>query len=168
MSNLFKYPGAISYLLLIFLVNLAFPYLPIYTIFHSPFSAGDFTVGVIYIARDFAQREVGKNVIYLMIIGCVLSYLFADRQIALASICAFGVGETIDWSLYTFLSRPFSQRLLASSMLSVPVDTVIFLYLINQLNFAGFMVMTSAKLLGISMVWLSWRRRQSMQLVAAS
>jgi queuosine precursor transporter len=161
MQTFIKYPGAISYLLLIFLVNLLFPHMPVYTIFDSPFSACDFTVGAIYIARDFAQREVGKNVLYLMIAGCLLSYAFANKQIAIASILAFIVGETIDWGIYTYARRPFSQRLLASSMVSVPFDTAIFLYFINQLNIAGFMVMTTAKLVGISCVWLLWQSRKN-------
>lgn len=160
MQNLLRNRGAISYLLLIFLVNLLFPYMPVYTLFDSPFSAGDFTVGAIYIARDFAQREVGRKVLYLMIIGCLLSYMFANKQIAIASISAFIAGETIDWAIYTYSRKPFSQRLLTSSMLSVPVDTIIFLYLINQLSTVGFMVMTAAKLLGISSVWLYWRTKR--------
>jgi uncharacterized PurR-regulated membrane protein YhhQ (DUF165 family) len=160
MNAIWRYPGTVSYLLLIFFVNLLFPYFPFYHFLGAPFSAGDLTIGVIYVARDFSQREIGKNVLYVMVLGCAMSYLFAERQIVIASTCAFLVGETIDWAIYTFSGKPFSQRLLTSSLFSIPADTVIFLYLIDQLNSAGMIVMTLAKAFGVMSVWILWRMRQ--------
>lgn len=155
-----KYLSTSSYLLMICLVNCSFAYLPTYSVWGSTFSMGDIIVGVIYILRDFAQREIGGKVFYVMVVGCILSYALADRQIAVASICSFMVGETIDWFFYTYTKKPLSQRLLSSSMLSIPVDTVIFLYLINQLTIASFFVMTLAKAIGILFIWQLWHRRQ--------
>ena len=157
MNLIWRYPGTLSYLLLIFFVNLLFPYFPFYHLLGSAFSAGDLTIGVIYIARDFSQREIGKNVLYVMVLGCAMSYLFAEKQIVIASTCAFLIGETIDWAIYTFSGKPFSERLLTSSLFSVPADTIVFLYLINQLNHAGFLVMTLAKAFGVLSIWVIWR-----------
>jgi uncharacterized PurR-regulated membrane protein YhhQ (DUF165 family) len=168
MNIFLKYPGTLSYLLLIFLVNLLFPYVPSYKLFGQPFSAADLTIGIIYVARDFSQREIGKNVLYAMILACFASYLFADKQIVIASTCSFLVGETIDWGIYTFSGKPFSQRLLTSSLVSVPIDSAIFLYLINQLNSAGMIVMTLAKGVSVMCVWSLWRvRRQPLKNAAA-
>jgi uncharacterized PurR-regulated membrane protein YhhQ (DUF165 family) len=149
-----KYAGTLGYLTFIFLVNILFPIMPIYKLWGSPFSGCDILVGVIYILRDFSQREIGRKVLYVMLIGCAASYFFAIKQIVLASICSFIAGETIDWAIYTF-----SQRLLSSSLISVPIDSALFLFMINQLNIAGFLVMTGAKMCGIFCVWLGWKWR---------
>jgi uncharacterized PurR-regulated membrane protein YhhQ (DUF165 family) len=86
--------------------------------------------------------------------------MFADKQIVIASTGAFLVGESIDWGIYTLSGKPFSQRLLTSSLFSVPIDSAIFLYLINQFNSAGMLVMTAAKSVGVLCVWSLWRFRQ--------
>jgi hypothetical protein len=151
-----KYAGTLGYLSFIFLVNLLFPIMPVYKLWGSPFSGCDVIIGLIYLLRDFSQREIGSKVIFVMIIGCAASYFFAIKQIVLASISSFIVGETIDWLIFTFTRKPFSQRLLTSSVLSVPADSAIFLYMINQLNMAGFFVMTVAKMVGIFALWLAW------------
>jgi queuosine precursor transporter len=161
MNFIAKYPGACAYLLLIIAVNISFPYLPFYHVMGQAYSAGDIMIGFIYVARDFAQREAGKNVLYLMALGCAASYLFTDQQIVIASIAAFIGGESIDWAIYTFSGKPFSQRLLLSSLFSVPVDSAIFLYFINQLNTAGMLVMILAKTVGVLLIWMLWRGKKS-------
>jgi uncharacterized PurR-regulated membrane protein YhhQ (DUF165 family) len=161
MSFIVKHPGACAYLFLIIAVNIAFPYLPFYHFIGQVFSAGDIMIGFIYVARDVAQREVGKKVLYLMLLGCAASYLFTDKQIVIASIAAFIGGESIDWAIYTFSGKPFSQRLLLSSLFSVPIDSAIFLYFINQLNTAGIVVMILAKSAGVLLIWLLWRGKQT-------
>ena len=156
-----KYAGTLSYLIFIFLVNILFPFVPVYKLWGSPVSGCDVLIGVIYILRDFSQREIGKKVLYVMLIGCAASYFFAIKQIVLASICSFAVGEAIDWAIYTLSGKPFSQRLLSSSLISVPIDSALFLYMINQLNGIGFLVMTGAKMCGIFCVWLGWKWRNN-------
>ncbi|MES2219314.1 MAG: hypothetical protein V4501_13000 [Pseudomonadota bacterium] len=160
-----KYAGTMSYLAFIFLVNLLFPVMPIYKLWGSPFSACDLMIGAIYILRDFSQREIGGKVLFVMLIGCAASYFFTIKQIVLASIYSFLIGETIDWAIYTFTGKPFSQRLLTSSLLSVPADSAVFLYMVNQLNVAGFLVMTMAKSCGILLLWLGWYSHQRNQCV---
>jgi len=155
-----KYKGTIGYLVFIFLVNLLFPVMPVYSLWGSPYSGCDIIIGAIYILRDFSQREIGGKVLFVMMAGCAASYFFAIKQIVFASICSFLVGETIDWAIYTFTGKPFSQRLLISSLFSVPADSAVFLYLINQLNAAGLLVMIGAKSVGILFIWFSWRFRQ--------
>jgi hypothetical protein len=86
-----------------------------------------------------------------------MSYWFAEQHVVIASTCAFLAGESIEWAIYTFSGKPFAQRILTSSLLSIPVDTIIFLYLINQLNSAGVLVMILAKSVGVMAVWLRAR-----------
>ena len=45
----------------------------------------------------------------------------------MASAAAFAVGELGDWAVYTFTRRPFSQRILISSLIGAPLDSIVFL-----------------------------------------
>ncbi|HEV2614083.1 MAG TPA: VUT family protein [Gammaproteobacteria bacterium] len=153
--------ATLCYLAFIVLVNSMYPYFPFMTIAHAPFSTGDVMVGAIYIFRDFAQREIKHYVIIAMLIGVTISYCFADKTMAIASVCAFTVAETIDWLIFTYTGKPLSQRLILSSTLSAPADTLVFLAIYGPLNFAGFLVMTSSKALGVLLVWWVWRKRQA-------
>ena len=118
-------------------------------------------VGFIFVVRDFAQREVGHKVLLAMLVGAVLSYLMADPFVALASAAAFLVSELADWAVYTITKRPLSHRILLSSLISSPVDSVVFLALIGHLSFAGVVAMTLSKLIGALIVTWQVRRREA-------
>ena len=72
-------------------------------------------VGFVFVVRDFAQREIGHYILGAMGIGVVLSYFMASPQVAFASAVAFLISEMADWAVYTFTSRPLSQRVIWSS-----------------------------------------------------
>lgn len=154
-----RFSCTIAYIIAIIAINNIFVYAPYITIGSSLVSTGDIVVGAVYILRDFVQREIKHYVIIAMFIGCFLSYVLADKQIAIASVCAFFVGEFIDWMIYTFTKKPLSQRLLWSSGISAPVDSVIFLYLTHMLNAPGLVALTIGKFLGILSIWYFWRLR---------
>ena len=118
-------------------------------------------VGFIFVIRDFAQREVGHRVLLAMLVGAVLSYLMADPYVAIASAAAFLVSEIADWVVYTITKRPLSDRILLSSLISTPIDSVVFLGLIGHLSFAGVVAMTVSKLIGALIVTWLVRRRES-------
>jgi uncharacterized PurR-regulated membrane protein YhhQ (DUF165 family) len=153
--------ATLCYIAFIIIVNSTYIYFPFVTIAHAPFSTGDMLVGAIYIFRDFAQREIRHYVILAMILGVVISYCFADKSMAVASVCAFTVAETIDWLIFTFTGKPLSQRLILSSTLSAPADSFVFLAIYGPLNVAGILVLTSSKALGVLLVWLVWRRQSA-------
>ncbi len=90
----------------------------------SPFSI---VVGLVLVFRDFAQREIGHYIFVPLIIGVSISFFMAPPEIALASGIAFAVSEVADWMVYTFTKRPLSQRVLISSCIGVPIDSVIYL-----------------------------------------
>jgi uncharacterized PurR-regulated membrane protein YhhQ (DUF165 family) len=154
---LIHYPSTLIYILLIICINNLFIYAPALHIGQSEFSSADYVVGIVYILRDFSQREVGHKVIYAMIIGCVCSYALAEKQVAIASVASFTIGEILDWAIYTYTRKPLSQRLLLSTFISAPVDSVVFLYFMAQLNMLGVGVLTASKMLGILAVWGFWR-----------
>lgn len=157
MIYLKRFKATLSYIFLIVVINSLFVYIPLVTILGQAMSPADITVGCIYIFRDFSQREIKSYVLLAMLIGGLLSYVLADQTVAIASLCAFFVGEFIDWSLFTWTKKPLSQRLLLSAICSCPIDSFIFLALIGRLNWLEFIVMTVFKFIGILMVWGYWR-----------
>ncbi|MDA0305280.1 MAG: hypothetical protein O3B76_03205 [Proteobacteria bacterium] len=118
-------------------------------------------VGLIFVARDFAQREIGHRVIIAMLLAGVLSYIMASPFVAVASLAAFLVSEFADWAVYSFTGRPLAQRVLLSSALGTPLDSGIFLALIGHFSVIGVVVMTLSKMLGALVVWWMIRRKDA-------
>jgi hypothetical protein len=88
--------------------------------------------GLVLVVRDFAQRELKHWVFGAMAVGLVLSTLTAWPVIVVASGVAFLISETADWAVYTFANRPLSQRIMISSLVSAPIDQVVFIWLASQ------------------------------------
>lgn len=118
-------------------------------------------VGFVFVIRDYAQREIGHMVLPAMLLGGVISWLMASPAIALASVCAFLTGELMDWSVYTFTRRPFSQRVLLSSALSTPLDSAVFLSMVGLFSFSSVLMMTLSKMAGACIVYFLARRREN-------
>ena len=151
------YPATLSYLFFIVLLNTLFTYVPDIDFAGQPVSIADFVVGLIYVFRDFAQRESRHWVIPAMLLGCLISWFFAEEQAALASVAAFAVGEILDWGIYTFTRKPLSRRILWSSLISSPIDSAVLLYFLERLQWTNFAVMTLTKFAGVILLWLYWR-----------
>ena len=124
-----RYKYSALYLLLIPFLNWAFSWAPIWELpdggSWTPFSV---LPGLVLVVRDFAQREIGNKVLWLLIVGTILSYFMAAPEIAIASGLAFLVSELIDWAVYSFTKRPLSERIFYSSLAAAPIDTVLFFY----------------------------------------
>lgn len=152
---------ALLYVFSVVLVNYAFDVVPLLTLpggeIWSPMSL---VVGFIFVIRDYAQREIGHWVLPAMLLGGFLSWIMSTPAIAFASVCAFLTGELIDWAVYTFTGRPFSQRVLLSSMLSTPLDSFVFLGLVGLFSIPAVLVMTASKMLGAVAVYFLARRRE--------
>lgn len=117
-------------------------------------------VGFVFVIRDYAQRAVGHKVLFAMLAGAGISYFMAGPEVAFASMAAFLVGEMLDWGMYTYTGRPFSQRIFLSSLVSTPVDSAVFLFLINMAGLGSICIMTLSKLAGALIVFLLVRRRE--------
>ncbi len=118
-------------------------------------------VGFIFVARDFAQREIGHRVIIAMLVAAAISYVMADPFVAAASLAAFLVSEFADWAVYSFTGRPFAQRVLLSSLVGTPLDSAIFLTMIGIGSVTGIAAMTASKMVGAVIVWWMLRRREA-------
>jgi uncharacterized PurR-regulated membrane protein YhhQ (DUF165 family) len=157
-----KYMPTIIYVLLIVLVNWLFTVVPLVELpGGTMWPPVALVVGFVFVARDFAQREIGHWVLAAMAVGVVISYFMASPQVALASALAFAVSELTDWAVYTFTGRPLSERILYSSILGTPIDSVVFLSMVGFFSVAAAAAMTFSKLLGALIVWWLIRRREA-------
>src|SRR3990167_3573331 len=83
--SLKKYIATISYLTMIVFINVGFAKFPTYYIWGYEVSAMNLVAGIVYLARDFAQRELNHYVFACMLLGTLLSYWLATPAIATAS-----------------------------------------------------------------------------------
>lgn len=146
---------SIIYILCVVGINLAFSYIPPVILSDGTiWSIGSVIAGAVFVARDYAQREVGHRlVVVLMFAAAGISYLMANPFVALASVMAFGVSEVIDYLVYTISRLGFKKRVILSSLLSVPVDTFVFLHVIDSISMVSFITMTLSKLVVIAFLF---------------
>jgi uncharacterized PurR-regulated membrane protein YhhQ (DUF165 family) len=83
---------------------------------------------MVFVVRDFVQREMGHRVLILMALAIAWSFYYSWPVIALASATAFAISESVDWLLFTFTKYRLSTRILLSSAVAAPIDTTVFLY----------------------------------------
>jgi len=156
-----KLKCTVLYIALIVGINYAFTAMPLVRLpdgtLWPPVSL---VVGFVFVARDFAQREIGHRVLLAMLAGAVVSYFMASPVVAMASAAAFLVSELADWAVYSFTRRPLSQRILFSSALGAPLDSLVFLSGVGILSAAGVAAMTASKMAGALVVWWLIRRRE--------
>ena len=68
-----KYKFTITYILSIALINVGFVYVPLIPFYDTMYPPMSIVVGLIFILRDFAQKEIGHRVFIAMLIGAFLS-----------------------------------------------------------------------------------------------
>ena len=159
MRRFYQYKCSLLYMLIIVLFNFAYGSLPFLYVGYAHISPMDISVGVVFIFRDLAQREIGHKVFVPMIVGAILSFFMAKPSVAMASMLAFSISETTDWSVFTFTGWPLKQRLMYSAAISSPIDTLIFLGYLQQLTWVSFTAMTLSKMAGAATVVFCLRKR---------
>ncbi len=94
-------------------------------------TAGTFAAGAALVLRDAVQVFGGRwYVLSAILVGAALSVVMANPAIALASGIAFVVSEFVDWGVFTPLrGRSLPMAVVVSSVVSAPVDTILFLWL---------------------------------------
>lgn len=135
--------------------------------------------GMVFVVRDFVQREMGHRVLILMAIAVAWSFFYAWPVIALASGIAFAISEGVDWLLFTFTKYRLSTRILLSSAVAAPVDTTVFLYGAdlakqmelgmdpgNSLHWVNWVVFILGKMVGAVIVSYLIRRREDAGLIS--
>lgn len=135
--------------------------------------AAVYAAGLAFTARDFTQMLLGKTAtIYCIVIGCAVSY-YISPTFAEASAVAFGVSELLDMSVFTAINDRrrrtgewFIGAVVASNVVGVVVDSVIFLWLaFHSLEFlkgqiVGKLTMTLAAVAAMYAARLVYQRRQ--------
>jgi hypothetical protein len=129
--------------------------------------------GMVFVVRDFVQREMGHRVLILMALAIAWSFYYSWPVIALASATAFAISESVDWLLFTFTKYRLSTRILLSSVFAAPIDTTVFLYGADlaqsmaglaepgsQLNPANWIFFILGKLVGAVVVSMMIRYRE--------
>lgn len=158
MKRNFALASLVGYVLVIVAANWmssAFGLVPIFGLFVT---AGTFAAGLALILRDAVQVGLGSKVVIVAILaGVGLSYVTSSPAIALASGMAFLVSEVVDLSVFTPLRRrSLAGAVLLSSVVSAPVDTILFLYLagfpVTWQAVLGQFIVKTALALGVAIV----------------
>lgn len=153
-----------TYILAIVLVNWLFVVVPpLETPFGTLYLA-TLVVGAVFVLRDYAQREVGHRVLLATLAAGILTWYMTSPALALASLTAFFISEMADWAVYSFTRRPLQSRILISSLISIPLDSVAFLYLSGYLTPVSFTTETLSKAVGVMIVWLLLKARDDRRL----
>lgn len=149
--------SVLLYIATVLILNIGFSYVPMIDLGFGMFSPMAIVAGLVFVVRDFAQRKAGHWVLVAMLIATVLSFLLANPFVAVASALAFGVAEIADYLVYTLTKKPFHQRILISSIVSTPIDTVVFLLGISAFTWGTFGLMIFAKLIAAVVIWALYK-----------
>ena len=103
-----------------------------------------------FIFLDLAQRQIGHWVIPIMFLGGITPI------VAIVSFTAFIFSDGLDWGVFTITKRPLRDRILWSSALSTPLDSIIFTALVGIFSPLNVIVMTGSKMVGtfITYLWM--------------
>ena len=93
--------------------------------------SGVLMIGLALVLRDLVQRRLGRGVALLSIVaGAALSGAVAPPDLVFASAGAFLLSELADFAVYTPLQeRGLVLAVLASSLVGLVMDSLLFLYL---------------------------------------
>ncbi|MGE3872822.1 MAG: VUT family protein [Parvibaculaceae bacterium] len=149
----------VVYIVSIVLVNWLFVAVAPWPTMFGDLYLANLVVGFVFVLRDYGQRQAGHKILLATFAAGLITYFMVDPAIALASITAFMLSEMTDWAVYSFTRRPLQERILLSSLVSVPVDTLAFQYLADYLTPAAFTTEVLSKALGVGVVWYLLRMR---------
>lgn len=164
--SLFSIKYTLIYILLVPFINWTFSWAVIWEVVPGwAFNPVTIVTGLVLVFRDFAQREIGHEVLIAMFIGLCLTYWTTGANLALASGMAFIIAELVDWALYTFSRLRLSSRVLLSSALAAPIDTTVFLFLAQNMvpgmfTGANITMSVAGKMAGALVVFMMLRQRQ--------
>ena len=161
----FKY--TLVYILLIPFINWSFTWAPMVELpglAAWAFNPVTIVTGLVLVVRDFAQREIGHEVLIAMAIALFLTYVTSGGALALASGAAFLISELVDWAMFTFTKYKLSTRVLLSSALAAPIDTTAFLYGASfirdgQMTLPNIIMSVGGKMVGAIIIWWLIKRR---------
>jgi queuosine precursor transporter len=129
--------------------------------------SGVIMIGIALVLRDLVQRRLGVGVaVVAIVVGAVLSSLIAPADLVVASAVAFLMSEFADLAVYTPLSRRgLVTAVVASGMIGLVVDSIVFLYLaFGSLDFLFGQIVGKAWMVLASIPFVTWLRRRDARL----
>jgi uncharacterized PurR-regulated membrane protein YhhQ (DUF165 family) len=125
--------------------------------------SGVLMIGLALVLRDMVQRRLGRGVALAAIVaGAALSGAVAPPQLIVASAAAFLLSELADFAVYTPLqSRGLVLAVLASSVVGLLVDSVLFLWLaFGSLEFLAGQVVGKLWMVLLALPAVHWIRKR--------
>ena len=129
--------------------------------------SGVLMIGLALVLRDLVQRRLGLRwVTAAIFVGAALSAFVAPPALVRASAVAFLLSEFADLCVYTPLQkRRLVLAVLASSMVGLVVDSVVFLYLaFDSLEFLSGQVLGKSWMVLAALPFIAWLRRRDERL----
>lgn len=124
--------------------------------------SGVLVIGAAFVLRDLVQRRYGPwPVIGCIAAGAALTALVAPPALAVASVAAFAVAESVDFAVYSWLRARFLLAVIASSVVGIALDSVVFLWLaFGSLDYVAGQIVGKgwAVAIGALILW-RWARR---------
>lgn len=125
--------------------------------------SGVLMIGLALVLRDLVQRRLGRLVAVMAIVaGAALSGAVAPPQLIVASAAAFLLSELADFAVYTPLqSRGLVLAVLASSVVGLVVDSVLFLWLaFGSLDFLAGQIVGKLWMVLLALPVVHWIRKR--------
>ncbi len=125
--------------------------------------SGVLMIGLALVLRDMVQRRLGRTVALVAIVaGAALSGAVAPPQLIVASASAFLLSELADFAVYTPLqSRGLVLAVLASSVVGLVVDSVLFLWLaFGSLEFLTGQILGKLWMVLLALPVVHWIRKR--------
>jgi uncharacterized PurR-regulated membrane protein YhhQ (DUF165 family) len=129
--------------------------------------SGVLMVGAALVLRDLLQRRLGVGAaVAAILIGAGLSGLIAPLSLVMASAVAYLLSEFADLAVFTPLhQRRFVLAVLASSVVGLIVDSIVFLWLaFGSLDFLAGQVVGKAWMVLLSLPLIVLLRRRDEQI----
>ncbi len=129
--------------------------------------SGVVMVGVALVLRDLVQRRLGLGAaVAAILIGGAISGFVAPLSLVTASVAAYLLSEFADLAVYTPLQeRRFVAAVIASSIVGLVVDSIIFLWLaFGSLEFLAGQVLGKAWMVLLSVPFIMYLRRRDEQI----
>jgi uncharacterized PurR-regulated membrane protein YhhQ (DUF165 family) len=129
--------------------------------------SGVLMIGLALVLRDLVQRRLGLGwALGAVLAGTAISAVLAPPALVLASAAAFLFSELADLAVYTPLQkRGLTLAVLASSVVGLVVDSVVFLFLaFGSLDFLAGQVIGKAWMVLLALPLIQWLRRRDERL----
>jgi queuosine precursor transporter len=129
--------------------------------------SGVLMIGLALVLRDLVQRRLGKFwAVAAIVAGAVASGLLAPPALVLASAAAFLLSELADFAIYTPLQeRLLVTAVLASSVVGLVVDSVVFLHLaFGSLAFLPGQIVGKSWMVALALPAVRWLRERDRRL----